>query len=188
MVMPKKDRIPNNLKYMREVYGCTQDEIATRLGVSRVSISNWENGAGGRMSRANQEKLARLYGLGPEYFYDKPIDQEAKRLITTSREKVEATQRLFGDKKDNDIKKDQQGDNYNFKDAVETYMNAMKNVIGLAENCNMEELELAIKINEQLNKRFQSAFNKRKNVIKQGDEVETLFKQFLGADTFHGKL
>lgn len=185
--MPKKNRIPNNLKYMREVYGCTQEEMAHRLGVSRVSISNWENGAGGKMSRANQEKLARLYGLGPEYFYDKDIDPEAKRLITLSREKVEASQRLLNEKKEIEIKKEQQVEGYNFKDAVETYMNAMKTVIGLAENCSMEELELAVKINEQLNKRFQNAFDKRRNIIKQGDEVETLFKKFLETDNIKGK-
>ncbi|MCC8070097.1 MAG: helix-turn-helix domain-containing protein [Ruminococcus sp.] len=181
--MAKKNKIPNNLKYMREVYGCTQEEVAARLGVSRVSISNWENGTGGRMSRANQEKLARLYGLGPEYFYDLDIDKEAKRLITAARKSLEDSERISNEKREIELKKEQQAEGYNFKDAVENYMNAMKTVIGLAENCSMEELELAVKINEQLNKRFQSAFDKRKNNIKQGDEVETLFKKFLNTES-----
>ena len=32
------------LKYLREKKGYTQDEIASRLNISRQSVSKWENG------------------------------------------------------------------------------------------------------------------------------------------------
>ena len=60
----------NNLKSIREIYGITQDEIATAINVNRATISNWENSDEKRASNANLEKLSLFYGIGPEYFYE----------------------------------------------------------------------------------------------------------------------
>lgn len=173
--MEKKEKHANNLKYMREIYGATQEEIAERLDVSRVSISNWENGAGGKMSRVNQEKLSSLYGLGPEYFYDKEIDNDAKAIIIETRNKARYAEQEF------DMQKEEKIQNlfktYSFKDAVENYMYAMKLVIALSDNCSLHELELAYKINEQMSKRLTNALETRKKDIEKGDEIQTLFKK-----------
>lgn len=165
----------NNLKYMREIYGATQEEIAERLDVSRVSISNWENGAGGKMSRVNQEKLTNLYGLTYDYFYDREIDNEAKNIIIETRNKARYAEQEF------DMQKEEKIQNmfkaYSFKDAVENYMYSMKVVIALADNCSLQELELAYKINEQMSKRLSSVFESRKQDIEKGDEIQSLFKK-----------
>ncbi len=172
----------NNLKYMREIYGATQEDIANRLDVSRVSISNWENGAGGKMSRVNQEKLSTLYGLGPEYFYEKEIDADAKAIIIETRNKARYAEQEF------DMQKEERLQSlfktYSFKDAVENYMYAMKLVIALADNCSLHELELAYKINEQMSKRLTNAFETRKQDLEKGDEIQTLFKKLSMSDTF----
>lgn len=165
----------NNLKYMREIYGATQEEIAERLDVSRVSISNWENGAGGRMSRVNQEKLTNLYGLSYDYFYDREIDNEAKNIIIETRNKARYAEQEFDMQKEEKIQTIFKS--YSFKDAVENYMYAMKMVIALADNCSLQELELAYKINEQMSKRLTSAFEIRKQDIEKGDEIQSLFKK-----------
>lgn len=165
----------NNLKYMREIYGATQEEIAERLDVSRVSISNWENGAGGRMSRVNQEKLTNLYGLSYDYFYDREIDNEAKNIIIETRNKARYAEQEFDMQKEEKIQTIFKS--YSFKDAVENYMYAMKMVIALADNCSLQELELAYKINEQMSKRLTTAFETRKQDIEKGDEIQSLFKK-----------
>ena len=45
----------NNLKEIREMYGATQEEIASAIGVNRVTVANWELGKS-TPSSANQEK------------------------------------------------------------------------------------------------------------------------------------
>lgn len=166
----------NNLKYMREIYGATQEEISELLGVSRVSISNWENGTGNsRISRVNQEKLSTLYGLGPEYFYDKEIDSNAKALILETKDKASYVEKEYNTQKDENVQSVFK--TCSFKDAVENYMCAMKLVIALADTCTLHDLELAYKINEQMSRRLTNVLELRKNDIEKGDEVQTLFKK-----------
>jgi transcriptional regulator with XRE-family HTH domain len=171
----KKPGKMNNLKYMREIYGATQEEIAERLDVSRVSISNWENGAGGRMSRVNQEKLSTLYGLGPEYFYEKEIDAESKAIILETKSKSRYAEQEFDMQKEEKLQS--LFKTYSFKDAVENYMYSMKLVIALSDNCTLHELELAYKINEQMTRRLTNALETRKQDLEKGDEIQTLFKK-----------
>jgi transcriptional regulator with XRE-family HTH domain len=171
----EKSKRKNNLKYMREIYGATQEEIAERLDVSRVSISNWENGAGGKMSRVNQEKLSNLYGLGPEFFYDRDIDNDAKNVIIETRNKARYNEQEFDMQKEEKLQT--LFKSYSFKDAVENYMYAMKIVIALADSCSLHELELAYKINEQMSKRLTAAFETRKQDLEKGDEIQSLFKK-----------
>ena len=37
-------RLSENIAFMRKKAGITQDELATFLGVTKASVSKWENG------------------------------------------------------------------------------------------------------------------------------------------------
>ena len=71
----------NNLKQIRELYGATQEQIAQAINVNRVTVANWENGTS-VASSSNQEKLSMYYNIGPEYFYEKELDEVAKKNVT----------------------------------------------------------------------------------------------------------
>lgn len=58
----------NNLKLIREIYGATQDEIATAININRATISTWENSDDKRASNTSLEKLSLFYGIGPDFF------------------------------------------------------------------------------------------------------------------------
>jgi transcriptional regulator with XRE-family HTH domain len=191
----RKDKLNNkNLKIMRRVYGATQDEVAELIGVSRVSISNWENGVGGMISKVNLRRLSELYGLGIDYFFNRELDEEAKLTILRKknhdllppeeRQKfipvqappapavavVEPTTRP-DDQFQTLFKK------YTFQDAVDNYMCAMKLVIALSVDCSLEELELANRIITQMGRRLQSALDSRKDELDSDDDVQILYSQ-----------
>jgi len=50
------------LKAARELKGLSQEQAALELGVSRVSVSGWENGA--PISEDRISGIAQLYGVG----------------------------------------------------------------------------------------------------------------------------
>ena len=86
----------NNLKQIRELYGATQEQIAQAINVNRVTVANWENGTS-VASSSNQEKLSIYYGIGPEYFYEKELDEVAKKIVTdTSARAQELTEKSEG--------------------------------------------------------------------------------------------
>ena len=73
----------NNLKLIREIYGATQEQIAEAIGVNRVTVANWESGSS-TASSSNRERMSIYYGIGPEYFYDKEIDENIKNMLQES--------------------------------------------------------------------------------------------------------
>ena len=73
----------NNLRQIREIYGATQEQVAKAIAVNRVTVANWEAG-NSIASSANREKLSLYYGIGPEYFYEKPLDEDAKKIVKES--------------------------------------------------------------------------------------------------------
>jgi transcriptional regulator with XRE-family HTH domain len=48
------------VKFVREIAGYRQVDVADKLGVNRASINRWENGEGA-LTYANSVKLAELY-------------------------------------------------------------------------------------------------------------------------------
>ena len=72
----------NNLKQIREIYGATQEQIAEAISVNRVTVANWESG-NSVASGSNREKLSIYYGIGPEFFYDKELTEDAKEYLST---------------------------------------------------------------------------------------------------------
>ena len=54
----------DKIAQMRKENNLTQEQLADLLGVSRQSVSKWENGSADP-STANLIALARLYGVDP---------------------------------------------------------------------------------------------------------------------------
>ena len=77
----------NNFKNIRELYGATQEEIATAIGVNRVTVANWENDSS-KASKGNLERLSIFYGIGPEYFYEVELDEIPKQMIINTAKKA----------------------------------------------------------------------------------------------------
>ena len=96
----------NNLKEIRELYGATQEQVATAINVNRVTVANWEIG-NSIASSSNQEKLSLYYGIGPEYFYKKELNDVARQLISEASAKArEVLERTGGKRvKENDFNK-----------------------------------------------------------------------------------
>lgn len=65
--------IGGNIKAFREERGWTQEQLAARMGVDRVSVTHWESGVSvPRMG--NIEKLAALF----------PIGKAARNMVSVS--------------------------------------------------------------------------------------------------------
>ena len=96
----------NNLKQIREIYGATQEQIARALSVNRVTVANWESGST-VASSANREKMSMYYGIGPEFFYEQALSEEAKQQImrTAERERAVVSQSEGHKNKQEDFQK-----------------------------------------------------------------------------------
>jgi transcriptional regulator with XRE-family HTH domain len=55
-------QLGKTLKHLRIAHGLTQLDVAERLGVTRVSVHQWEND-NAMPRRRSLEDLARLYGV-----------------------------------------------------------------------------------------------------------------------------
>lgn len=57
----------NGLKYIRSLYGDTGENLSSKLGVTKVTISKWENGVS-KIPSKRVEQLSKLYNLPTKYF------------------------------------------------------------------------------------------------------------------------
>ena len=84
--------IGGNIKAFREERGWTQEQLAARMGVDRVSVTHWESGVSvPRMG--NVEKLAALFGVKKSqiiddrntYMHVRLPDEQEQLLLDTFR-------------------------------------------------------------------------------------------------------
>ena len=72
----------NNVSELRKQRGMTQDEFAELCGVSRISIARYE--AGGEVSRANAERIAKACRVSVSYVLgdtgEQKSDEDAWRI------------------------------------------------------------------------------------------------------------
>lgn len=160
----------NNLKYIREIYGITQDEIAKVLNVNRVTISSWEKQDERKTSNSNLEKLSLFYGIGLEYFYDKPVDKVIQKMLVDN------------SRRQREIEKQSNGmltkvDDYNelfstitFDAAIQSYMNSMKLLLATADEGSLTALRTALKINEKMGNRLKQYIEIREDEILRKEE------------------
>ena len=158
----------NNLKQIRELYGATQEQIAQAINVNRVTVANWENGTS-VASSSNQEKLSIYYGIGPEYFYEKELDEVAKKIVTdTSARAQELTEKSEGKRvKEQDFHK--LFESITFKQAMEQYMFSMKMLLATADSGELDKLKAAALINRKMGARLDAIIDLREQEEKSGE-------------------
>lgn len=161
----------NNLKKIREIYGITQEEIADAINVNRATISSWETQDVRKASSANLEKLSLFYGIGPEYFYDKEVDETIRNmLIANAKRQAEIEGNSNGARKKSQDFHDLFSST-TFDKAIYQYMRSMKLLLATAEEGSLDKLETALKINQKMGARLQSIVDIRK---AESDSNETL--------------
>lgn len=162
----------NNLKLIREIYGVTQDEISTAINVNRATISTWENSDDKRASNANLEKLSLYYGIGPEYFYEQPLDETARGMLIESAKR----QKELESKNDSHHNKAEEFhqllSSISFDEAIQEYMIAMKLFLTTLDEGSLEQLETALIINKKMGKRLETEIEVKKK--EQADNEESL--------------
>ena len=158
----------NNLKQIRELYGATREQIAQAINVNRVTVANWENGTS-VASSSNQEKLSIYYGIGPEYFYEKELDEVAKKIVTdTSTRAQELTQNSQGKRvKEQDFHKI--FESVTFKQAMAQYMFSMKMLLATADSGELDKLKTAALINRKMGARLDAIIDLREQEESSGE-------------------
>ena len=156
IITSKDGKHMNNLKSIREIYGITQDEIATAINVNRATISNWENSDEKRASNANLEKLSLFYGIGPEYFYEQDLDDDARELLIDNAKR----QRELESQNDTHLNKAEEFhqllSSITFDEAIRDYMMAMKIFLTTLDEGSLEKLQTALIINQKMGKRLET--------------------------------
>lgn len=169
----------NNLKSIREIYGITQDEIATAINVNRATISTWENSEEKRASNANLEKLSLFYGIGPEYFYEQILDDTARGMLIDNARR----QRELESQKDTRHNKAEEFhqllSHISFDEAIRDYMMAMKIFLTTLDEGSLDKLETALKINQKMGKRLETEIElKKKEQVANEESLSDLIDSF----------
>lgn len=170
----------NNLKQIREIYGATQEQIARALSVNRVTVANWENGTT-TASSANREKMSLYYGIGPEFFYDQELTDEAKQLIrqTADREMAIVKKSEGRRNKQDDFQK--MFDMTTFSEVIKDYMTAMKFLLAKADDAELEKLRTALAVNQKMGRRLEAAIQIREEEEREGGpSLSNLLEQIDG--------
>ena len=159
----------NNLKNIREIYGITQDEIAKAINVNRATISTWENQEDKKASNTNLEKLSLFYGIGPEFFYDEPLNDTIKEmLIKNAKHQKEIENNNGQHTKADDFSN--LFSSITFDKAIRKYMTATKLLLATADEGSLDKLETALKINKKMGARLESIVNIRKTENANAEE------------------
>lgn len=162
----------NNLKQIREIYGATQEQVAQAINVNRVTVANWESGTS-MASSSNQEKLSIYYGIGPEYFYEKVLDDAAKQVVLeTSTRAQELAEKSEGRRvKERDFHK--VFESVTFKQAMDQYMFSMKMLLATADSGELDKLKTAALINKKMGARLDAIIKLREQ--EEDSEEPSLF-------------
>lgn len=165
----------NNLKKIREVYGATQESVAKAIGVNRVTLANWENGAT-KANYSNLEKLSIFYGIGPEYFYEKELDNKIESMVISTANKAKEIEKKSEGKRNKSDDFYKMFSRTTFDEAIRQYMFAMKMLLALSDNGNLDDLIKAQSINEKMDNRLKAIIDIRKQEenLKKSNKQETL--------------
>lgn len=167
----------NNLKEIREIYGATQEQIAEAIGVNRVTVANWELGLS-VASNTNREKLSIYYGIGPEYFYEKPLNNTVKQMIRNSAKKALEVVSSSAGKRNKEADFNKFFESMTFTDAMDRYMFSMKLMLATADQGDLDTLQTALTINKKMGERLQAIISIRQDETNKGEPslVELLEK------------
>ena len=153
----------NNLKQIRELYGATQEQIASAINVNRVTVANWEKG--NIASRANQERLSIYFGIGPEYFYEKELDETARQIIMHTSTKAQKITAESGGEKNKEDTFRQLFEDFTFQDAMDYYVLSMKLLLATADSGELSKLKTASLINKKMGTRLNAIIELREKEV-----------------------
>ena len=163
----------NNIKRIREIYDITQEEVAKAINVNRVTVANWEIGTS-KATQSNLEKLSLFFGIGPEYFYSKDIDENIKEMvINTAKKARDIESKPDGRKSKVDDFSDMLSQ-MNFEKAVTRYMFSMKMLLATADTGELDKLKTASLINKKMGERLDAIISLREQENK--SDEPTLFE------------
>ena len=165
----------NNLRQIREIYGATQEQVAKAIAVNRVTVANWEAG-NSIASSANREKLSLYYGIGPEYFYEKPLDEDAKKIVKESADAAES-----GNAEGEHLSKEEAFgklfESLTFSQALSTYTLATKMMMATADQGKLDKLKTAYQINQKIGRRLEMMIQLREEEDEEGESLHELLKE-----------
>ena len=168
----------NNLKLIREIYGATQEQVAEAIGVNRVTVANWEIDTS-VASSTNKEKLSIYYGIGPEYFYEKEITDEIKKMLQDSSAKAVDIAKKSNGKRNKEQEFHKMFESLSFAEAMNKYMFSMKLMLATADKGDLDKLKTAVLINKKMGMRLQTIINIRESEQSNGEpSLEELIKEF----------
>lgn len=158
----------NNLKQIREIYGATQEQIARALSVNRVTVANWESGST-VASNANREKMSIYYGIGPEFFYEQELSEDAKQQILRTAEKERNVVKQSDGHKNKQEDFERMFHELSFDKAMRDYMMSMKILLAKVDDADLETLRAALTINRKMGNRLAAIINLREEEETNGD-------------------
>lgn len=163
----------NNIKKIREIYDITQEEVAKAINVNRVTVANWETGTS-KATPTNLEKLSLFFGIAPEYFYSKDIDENIKQMIfNTAKEARDIELKAEGKKSKVDDFSEMLSQ-INFDKVMRHYMISMKLLLATADSGELDKLKTASLINKKMGERLDAIISLRELEIK--SDEPTLFE------------
>lgn len=162
----------NNLRAIREIYGATQEQVAQAINVNRVTVANWENGTS-IASSSNREKLSIYYGIGPEFFYDKELNMDARAAIVESSERAKEISEQSEGKQDKETAFHKIFELMTFEHALSFYMLSMKMLLATADSGKLDKLKTAAAINSKMGERLNAIIRLREDEEKSNEP--TLF-------------
>ena len=145
-------------------------------------MANWEIDAS-VASSSNRERLSIYYGIGPEYFYEKEINDEVKKMLQdTAAKAVDIVKKSNGKRN-----KEQEFHNIfhnifeslSFSEAMNKYMFSMKLMLATADKGDLDKLRTAVLINQKMGNRLQAIIELRESEQSKGEpSLEELLKEF----------
>ncbi len=160
----------NNIKIIREIYDATQSELATALNVSRATIAKWENDLNNKVSPSVLEKMSLFFGVGPESFYDKELDEKRKQIVVDNSKKAKEIDNKKLTKKEEQFKK--MFSETTFDQAISRYMFSMKVLLALADEGKLEDLGIVCQVNKKMNARLEAIIKVKEQ--EEGDSISEL--------------
>ena len=167
----------NNLCEIRKLSGNTQEDVARLLGVSRVMISKMENDEEYSYSSKQKEELSIYFGIGPEYFSEKDLDDAAKKCIIALGKRM--TQKA-------------ESESYSQSDivnkileispiqAMKSYMISTKVLLVKADELTVDQFKDIIEVNKKLGVRLEKMLEEKQKTNGKtiNEEINLLLEKY----------
>ena len=143
-----------------------------------MTVANWEIDAS-VASSSNRERLSIYYGIGPEYFYEKEINDEVKKMLQDTAAKAVDIVKKSNGQRNKEQEFHNMFESLSFVEAMNKYMFSMKLMLATAEKGDIDKLKTAVLINQKMGTRLQAIIDLRESEQSNGEpSLEELLKEF----------